>query len=216
MANKIYKRAADTSVGKALREAQRSPKDQGRISYESVVKIIQAAHDGEKVDDVEFRDLKRILRTQLLWGPSRRLLEAYLALHYPLRGPFVFPGDVEKFEDAGLVGTHQCAALVQLTVPVGLAATWREGIPVRGNDHQIKKGTAVATFEDGFYPNRDHGNHVAFYVSQSSTGIAVMDQWTGKASVASRTMQFLGKTSNGLFVDPSNNGDALAVIMNKA
>jgi hypothetical protein len=213
MSNKVLQRAPDKSVAKALRAAQ---KEQGKLSFASAVKIIQAAHDGGKVDDVEFRDLKKILRTQPLWGPARRLIEGYLALYYPLKGPYVYPGDVETLDNSDLVGSHQCAALVQLTVPIGLTATWREGIPVRGNDHLIQKGTAVATFEDGFYPNRNHGNHVAYYVSQNATGVVVIDQWSGKGSVSSRTMDFLGRTAAGRFVDPSNNGDALSVIMTKA
>ena len=86
---------------------------------------------------------------------------------------------------------------------------------MRGNDALIAKGTAVATFEDGVYANRDHGNHVAYYLSQDSTGVQVMDQWSSKGAVGSRTMAFLGRRSNGLFVDPSNNGDALSVIMKK-
>jgi hypothetical protein len=84
------------------------------------------------------------------------------------------------------------------------------------NDWQIQKGTAVATFEDGFYPNREHDNHVAYYLSQDKDGIRVMDQWKGKLSVSSRVMPFRGRMANGMFIDPSNNGDALSVVMKKA
>jgi hypothetical protein len=43
-----------------------------------------------------------------------------------------------------------------------------------------------------------------------------MDQWKGKEEgVTSRLMTFNGKRANGLFFDPSNNGDALSVIMKR-
>jgi hypothetical protein len=216
MANPILSKAPDKAITKALREALKAPKEQGRLSYESMVKIAQAAYDGETVDDVEFRDIKRILRTQSFWGPSVRQLEAFLELYYPLTGPFLYPGDVEELEGRKPVGTHQCAALVQVTIPIGKVATWREGIRVRGHDWQIQKGTAVATFEDGFYPNREHDNHVAYYISQDNTGIRVMDQWKGKGSISSRVLPFRGRLANGMFIDPSNNGDALSVVMKKA
>ena len=215
MGNPILKSRADRSVAKALKEALKAPKTGGGLSFNSIMKIIKAAHDDDIVTDVEYRDLKQILRTRQIWGPARFLLEWYIEVNYPLKGPFVYPGNLDDLENKGLVGTHQCAALVQNTVNVGLTATWREGMRVRGNGTLIKKGTAVATFVDGYYPNLSHGNHVAYYVSQDSTGIVVMDQWTGKESVASRLMPFRGQHASGLFVDPSNNGDALSVIMNK-
>jgi hypothetical protein len=89
---------------------------------------------------------------------------------------------------------------------------------VKGNGKHIRKGTAVATFEDGFYPNRSHGNHVAYYISQDAKGIQVMDQWYEKDNdkIGTRTMRFKGKKANGLYINPSNNGDALSVIMHKA
>jgi hypothetical protein len=118
-------------------------------------------------------------------------------------------------EGAPMIGSHQCAALVQSSQPIGLTSTWREGIPVRGNGPLIKRGTAVATFEDGFYPNRNHDNHIAYYLSQDARGIDVMDQWSGKGGISSRKMLFKGKKPDGLFKDPSNNGDALSVIMRK-
>lgn len=215
MANPILKRAPDTSVAKALKEALRAPKYYGRIPYHQVVEIIRAASDGDIVTDVEFRDIKKILRTQPLWGPAYRMLNAYLELYYPLKGPFLYPGDVEDLENTPARGNHACAALVQYTIPIGRAKTWREGIRVRGNDHLIKKGTAVATFEDGFYPNRPKNNHVAYYLSQTKQQILVMDQWEGKPRVSARPMPFLGQHADGSYKNPSNNGDALSVIMKK-
>ena len=41
----------------------------------------------------------------------------------------------------------------------------------------LSPGTAIATFENGRYPNRPHGNHAAFYLGQVANGIYVVDQW---------------------------------------
>lgn len=110
----------------------------------------------------------------------------------------------------GSASTGQCAALVMHYTRVGRADNWREGAVVRGNK-TIKKGTAVATFVNGRYPNKEHGNHAALYVSQDSNGIVVVDQWTGKEA-GKRTLAFLGKDKTGAWLDPSNNGDALSII----
>jgi hypothetical protein len=44
-------------------------------------------------------------------------------------------------------------------------------------DLTIQKGTAIATFVNGKYPNNSHDNHAAFYISQDAGGIWVVDQW---------------------------------------
>ncbi|MDH5328109.1 MAG: BPSL0067 family protein [Gammaproteobacteria bacterium] len=51
------------------------------------------------------------------------------------------------------------------------------------------------------------------YTSQDGSGVWVMDQWSTKPSISKRKMFFLGKNADGSYVDPSNNGDALSVIM---
>lgn len=107
------------------------------------------------------------------------------------------------------VGSGECAALPQYYTRIGPAAGWVEGEKVKGNS-TIKKGTAIATFVNGRYPNKPHGNHVALYVSQDTTGITVVDQWTGKLP-GERVLPFLGE-KDGAYVDPSNNGDAFSII----
>ena len=129
-----------------------------------------------------------------------------------LKGPFVYT-QVEALEGRPKVFGGDCAGLVQWHTKVGKAETWREGIIVRGNGTKIKKGTAVATFVNGKYPNKPHGNHAALYMSQDASGIYVMDQWAAKATISKRLMRFKGKNVGGGYHDPSNNGDALSVIM---
>lgn len=92
-----------------------------------------------------------------------------------MAGSYIY-SKVGDLEGKPKVSTHSCATLVQWYTRVGRTSGWVEGIKVKGNT--IKKGTAVATFVDGKYPNKSSGNHVAFYISQSVTGIKVMDQWS--------------------------------------
>lgn len=118
--------------------------------------------------------------------------------------------DVETIKH--LVGTHSCASLVQYYTRVGKAENWREGDRVRGHK-TIKRGTAIATFVDGRYPNKSSGNHAALYVSQDDNGIWVIDQWEGKtAPFTKRRLGFMGKNGDGTYKDPSNNGDAFSII----
>lgn len=131
-----------------------------------------------------------------------------------MAGPFV-KSNIAALEGTAKVSTESCASLVQWYTSCGRAATWTEGTVVKGNGATIAAGTAIATFVNGSYPNQSSGNHAAFYMSQDSTGITVMDQWSGptKPTVSSRKLAFKGKNSNGTFKDPSNNGDAFSVIM---
>lgn len=121
---------------------------------------------------------------------------------------------VDDLQGNALVGSHQCVALVQVMAGAPVTSAWREGAAVRGN-LTLAKGTAIATFVDGRYPNRAHGNHAALYVSQSAAGITVMDQWKGskkKPKVSSHLVPFGGKDKQGRYRDPSNNADAFSVI----
>src|SRR5918995_627908 len=212
MANPIFAKKADKPVAKAIKTAMKD----GALSASELRDLIVAALDPAtkktvlpSLDDVEYRDLRRFMRKEKRLTTFDRLaLEAFLDRVYPLKGPFIFPGDVTTLEGADPKGSGQCAALVQTTIPIGLTKTWREGIRVRGNGAGSKKGPAVAPFADGYYPNNDHDNHVAYYLDQDSTGVTVIDQWLGKGGVSLRVMRFGLKSGDGLYHDPSNNGAA--------
>ncbi|MBV7538937.1 BPSL0067 family protein [Duganella sp. sic0402] len=120
---------------------------------------------------------------------------------------------VDDLEGGKKVGTHECVALVQHFANTGPANGWRQGAEIIGN-HMIKKGTAIATFKNGRYPNAKHGNHAAFFVRQGMKGFYVMDQWKGKSKpyICERFLESRGKNKNGTFKDPSNNADAFFVI----
>jgi hypothetical protein len=74
-------------------------------------------------------------------------------------------------------GSGQCVALVMelARMPVGVGG-WRPGARVR--DVDIPVGAAIATFDSqGRYPNWDHGNHAAIFLSKDANGIWVLDQY---------------------------------------
>ena len=124
--------------------------------------------------------------------------------------PYIFE-DPESLAGGPLVGTQQCVELVKKHARAPATSLWREGAVVRGN-MLLTKGTAIATFVNGKYPNKPTGNHAALYVSQDASGITVVDQWTGSGKIRKRVLVFKGKDKNGNFVDPSGNGDAFSVV----
>ena len=127
--------------------------------------------------------------------------------------PYVY-SEVDSLAGHELVGTHQCVALVQAFAQAPRTGEWKQGACVRGQ-WLLAKGTAIATFEDGVYKSRPHGNHAALYVSQDQGGIWVMDQWSGdpkKPTVSRHYLRFKGVSKDGNWFDAGNNGDAYSVI----
>lgn len=123
----------------------------------------------------------------------------------------------ESLEGLPIVGSGQCVALVKEYAGAPASSMWRAGAAVRG-DMMLKKGTAIATFVDGRYPNNGTGNHAALYVSQDAVGIWVVDQWSRSGKIQYRHLRFQGRVKDAKgkettrYVDPSNNGDAFSVI----
>ncbi|MDJ0839335.1 MAG: BPSL0067 family protein [Acidobacteriota bacterium] len=103
-----------------------------------------------------------------------------------------------------VVGNGQCVILVQKACGVPHTSRWKEGVKVRGGN--VEKGTAIATFENGVYPNRSSGNHAAIFIEETPNGILVWDQWVGR-KVGQRLIQFKGGVGSA-----SNDGDAFSVI----
>jgi hypothetical protein len=120
---------------------------------------------------------------------------------------------VDDLDDAPLVGSHQCVALVQHYAGAPVTALWRQGEHVV-DSKMLRKGTAIATFVNGRYPNHSHGNHAALFLRQSASGIWIMDQWKGdkKKTISSRFIPSRGMEKNGRFNQPSDNADAFYVI----
>lgn len=124
--------------------------------------------------------------------------------------PYVYQ-EAEALEKMPAVGNKQCVSLIKQFTKAPPSSLWKEGAKVKGN-LLLKKGTAIATFVDGKYPNNGTGNHAAFYVSQDAAGIVVVDQWSTSGTVRKRRLAFLGKDQNGRWITPSNNGDAFSVV----
>lgn len=112
-----------------------------------------------------------------------------------------------------VVGSHQCVALVQEYAGAPATSYWRQGEAVVGNK-ALKEGTAIATFVDGRYASRPHGNHAALFIRQVVNGILVADQWKAdkKTKISLRVIRSQGKDQKGNYIRPSNNADAFSVI----
>lgn len=126
--------------------------------------------------------------------------------------PYIFT-KVKDLENTDMVGSTQCVALVQKFAGAPATLAWRKGDDVV-SAKSITKGTAIATFVDGKYPNHRSGNHAALYIESGIDGIWIMDQWKGKENgkITSRFIKSLGRDKNGKFRRPSNNADAYSII----
>ena len=98
----------------------------------------------------------------------------------------------------------QCAVFVQVAAGAPSTLVWKQGELVKGKTG-LAKGTAIATFgSDGKYTNKSDGTaHGAIYISQSTTGIDVWDQWVGQP-VHKRTIQFQSATTTVTHVNDGN------------
>lgn len=125
---------------------------------------------------------------------------------------YVYP-EAAKLKGKPVVGSRQCVALVQKYAGAPTTTNWRQGEAVLGNS-MLKPGTAIATFVKGRYPNHQHGNHAAFYVSQGIDGIYIADQWkaNGKTEISVRLIRAQGKDEKGNYIHASDNADAFFVI----
>lgn len=127
--------------------------------------------------------------------------------------PYVY-SEVDDLDGIEKVGSKQCVALLQHYVNLRQTALWKEGKSVMG-EISIVKGTAIATFVGGKYQSLSTGNHAAFYISQDSSGIWVLDQWKSdkeKPRVSIHHIKKKGKFASGTFIDPSKNADAYSVV----
>jgi hypothetical protein len=122
---------------------------------------------------------------------------------------------VDALQGQALVGAGDCVELVKQFAP-GLkgkfASTWRAGAKVI-DTKELKRGTAIATFVDGKYPDNKTGQHAAFFLAHAGAAIWVMDQWKGdkaKPTVSKRLVYPGGPAS--LNAALSNNANAFYVI----
>jgi len=69
--------------------------------------------------------------------------------------------DARKLELQDKVGDFECVALIRHFTNAPNTAQWKEGAKVLGNKG-LQAGTAIATFVNGKWPGKTHGNHSAF------------------------------------------------------
>ncbi|WP_293370315.1 BPSL0067 family protein [Nevskia sp.] len=90
-------------------------------------------------------------------------------------------------------GNTECVEFVKQTLAAPVTALWREGLKVKklnvGERDPLSRGTAIATFVDGKYPQTGiTGMHAAIYLGQNADGIQVLDQWRSQGKVLARTI----------------------------
>lgn len=87
-------------------------------------------------------------------------------------------------------GNAECVEFVRQATGAPNTALWRKGEYVLGAPiGSIRRGTAIATFDDkGRYPIDGKGKHAAVYLSHTSRGIQVLDQWKVQGRVIERTI----------------------------
>lgn len=127
--------------------------------------------------------------------------------------PYIYT-NLDTLDHSDKVGSHQCVALIQTYTHAPATSAWKEGQRV-SDASSIVKGTAIATFVAGRYPNKSRGNHAAFFVAKGAGGIWILDQWADdktKPKVSKRFIKNKGKNKAGAYLDPSNNADAYSII----
>lgn len=114
--------------------------------------------------------------------------------------PYIY-SKVDDLQNTAKVGIKECVVLVQYYAKAPVTSLWKQGVIVVGGKH-IAKGTAIATFVNGKYPNVAHGNHAALYISQDVGGISVMDQWTNDVTKPKVSKRYIKKKERTK-MDPS-------------
>lgn len=93
----------------------------------------------------------------------------------------------------------ECVALVKHLAPeVGAAKFWREGPAIHDSGNPpLERGTPIATFVNGRYPNTSSGNHAAVFIEYGTKGLTpgiwVLDQWKGDGRPERRFKPFGGR-----------------------
>lgn len=133
--------------------------------------------------------------------------------------PYVYMR-VSQLEGKPKAGDGDCVDLVKAFVPglrnFSARSCWRPGhrvLDMRG----LVKGTAIATFANGKYPNARSGQHAAIFISHAgNNSFWVMDQWASKRAIKSRLIYGarpgVKQAADGSWPDASNVAEAFSVI----
>ncbi len=104
--------------------------------------------------------------------------------------PYIASGNFT--DEAEVIGNGQCVTLVKKLTGAPPSSLWREGEKVMdllSRGKPIARGTAIATFINGHYPNLTSGNHAAVFIRSVAGGIEIFDQWK-KQKPAKRILSF--------------------------
>lgn len=134
---------------------------------------------------------------------------------------YIYSGQVRRLVGKPLVGNGNCVVLVQQLVKLPHHSRWRQGQHVV-DVGTLWPGTAIATFENGVYPNWPTGNHVAFFAGPgpkkpdgSLRSFWIVEQYKGSGRIQLREISSQGQVDSKWgkrWKDPSNNADAFYVI----
>lgn len=128
--------------------------------------------------------------------------------------------DVSQLEGKEKAGDGDCVDLLKAYVPgprsFSARACWIPGERVI-DARRLVKGTAIATFVKGRYPNGNSGQHAAIFLSHAGpNSFWVMDQWKGKPKIKARLIYApkpgVKQRADGSWPDASNVAPAFAVI----
>lgn len=98
----------------------------------------------------------------------------------------------------------ECVSLVKKYVStLPQTPKWKMGSAVRGK--KVAEGTVIATFMDG----KTYNGHAAFYLSQDTDGITVVEQYNGLQKIQTRKIRFKGKST---VKDGVNDGDSYSLV----
>jgi hypothetical protein len=121
--------------------------------------------------------------------------------------------DVDSLQGKKTIGDGDCVTLIKEftdRLQGWPTSRWKPGARVV-DLRNLKRGTAIATFVDGKYPNHKNGNHAAFFLQHGGAGFWVMDQWRSKLHIEKRYIARKPE-KDGALTDPSNNALAFYVI----
>jgi hypothetical protein len=132
--------------------------------------------------------------------------------------------DAQSLVGKPLAGNGECVALVQKYLPgIGHTTTWKAGprvVELGNNDIGI--GTVIGTMENGKWPGRPHNNHVGIFGGVDSRSLTtgrmlsfvLVEQYraNGVTKIQARVIYSKGRSTNGRYLDPSNNAEAFFVI----
>lgn len=125
--------------------------------------------------------------------------------------------DANKYKSEG--GNTECVAFITAVTAAPATTSWKKGKKVLdASEAEIKKGTAIATFDDnGKYPKDGKGKHAAIYLSHSrqQQTITVLDQWNSQGGVKKRIIHVWANKNETIGGKPykrSNDADTFYVI----